>query len=410
MHCPVPLLLVPLAASPSTQDWARFRGPDGGGDARHVALPELGADSIRWAIHLPGSGSSSPVVLGDRLVVTCMVEGQRTILAYHLGEGEPDLEWSHAEPVAEHSQHRFNSYASATPALDEDGVYVVAADGGWTVALALDHEGQVMWRRELGEQKARHGGGASPVVHDGVLVVAHDDENGAGSFLLGLDTASGEERWRRPRESVRAAYATPCLRTGPAGPELVFASTAHGLTAVDPTTGELRWEIADLFEERVVASPVAVGSIVFAVAGKGGGGIEAAAVEAPASEDDEARVLWRTARNLPYVPTPLAVDGDLVLWSDGGIVSRLRASDGRELWRERLTDSTYASPIRVGEAVVGVSRSGEVLAFAASGPFERLGSLDLGEESDATPAVAQGLLLLRTRTGVLALGQPEETQ
>lgn len=392
----LPLL---LAGSAGAQAWSAFRGADGG-RAPALELPdELKTDAAAWRVELPGAGNSSPVLWKERVFLTSLApEGDARLVSCHATRNGETL-WTTALPFASFSTHRLNGFVTSTPALDAEHVYVVGPDGDRLRVHALDHAGEVQWTRELGPYRARHGGGASPLVVGDRLVVSGDSE-AETSFLVGLDTRTGLEIWRRPRTSSRAAFATPVLLS----PESVlFASTSHGLTCLDPATGALQWELTDLFEQRVVATPVVADDLVLLFAGKGGGGTESAAVKLPFTEtggepgsDAEPRLEYRLRRSLPYVPTPVARDGLVFLLSDAGIASAVQGYSGEVLWSERLGGEFFGSPVLAGDRAYVLTKGGELVVFAAGREFAALGRVDLGEPSNATPAIADGVLYLRT--------------
>ena len=109
-------------------------------------------------------------------------------------------------------------------------------------------------------------------------------------------------------------------------------------------------------------------------------------------------------RSIPLVPTPLVKDGRLFLWTDDGVVSSLRLADGQVIWRERVGGSYFGSPVCVNNRLYCLSKGGEVVVVAASNKFEVLARVPLGEPSFATPAVAEGVMYLRTRSHLFSLG------
>ena len=197
------------------------------------------------------------------------------------------------------------------------------------------------------------------------------------------------------------------LDAGGEQPQAIFASTAHGITSLDPRTGELHWEFDAGFETRCVAVPVRIGDLLFVSAGTGGGGKESVVLRLPGEEGGEPELAYKLRRALPYVPTAIAVDDLLILWSDGGIVSCVQAEDGKELWRERLDGRFFGSPVLISGRLYAMSMGGELVVLAAGPEFEVLARIDLGEPSQATPAVASGTLFLRTERHVLAVGGGE---
>ncbi len=405
--CMTTLLAVatPIAtADEGTDRWTHFRGNDGAGVSDAQTIPTtFTAKDYNWRVELAGKGHSSPVVFGDRVFLTCVdAEAQKRYVVCHRTSDGKEL-WRAADPFEPHSQHRLNSFASATPAVDDAQVYVAWTNGADLVALALDHDGGEVWKKKIGRHQARHGSGASPVVVGDTLIVANDNE-GEESSILGLDRKTGATRWKVPRTTTRAAFSTPTVhRRGDGTAEVLLASTSHGLTSVDAATGKVLWEVGGLFTKRCVASPVVAGDIVFVTAGTGGGGKESAAVAFP-SGDAPAAVRYKIDRGLPYVPTGVVRDDLLFLWADGGIVSCFDAATGATIWQERIAGQYFASPIRVGDSILCVSTEGKLETVAAGREFAHLGTVDLGEPSNATPAVAGGTLYVRTLTHMISVG------
>ena len=410
-------------AEAGQEEWARFRGPNGTGvsDAATVPVKWTG-DDYNWKIALPGVGHGSPVVWGGRVLLTCgePETAGRTILCLDAAGGR--TVWRRDYPSESYRHHRHNSYATATPAVDADGVIVTWTTPREVVLLALDHSGRETWRRGLGPFVGVHGSGTSPVIVADVVVLANDQESPelmarilgregptappGKSFLIALDRKTGQTRWQVPRRTALAAYSTPCVRRPDGGrPELIFTSTAHGVTAVDLGTGKVNWEIDDVFRDRCVGSPVLASGLVIAGYGHGSRGTRYVAVR-PGSppEDPEPAVVYDVTKSVPLVPTPLVKDGRLFLWGDDGVVTCLRASTGEVIWRERVGGAFYGSPVCVDDRLYCTARNGDVVVLAASEKFELLARVPLGEPSFATPAVSAGVMYLRTYSHLFSLG------
>lgn len=423
-HWPVSLLALLLGGTvASGQDWPRFRGPDGAGLAGDAAVPVRWTDEdYHWRVNLPGPGHSSPVVWGNRIYVTCgdPETARRIVLCLDTAHGR--TLWSREYPSKPHRMHRENSYATATPAADAGGVVVAWSTPEEFVLLALDPEGRERWRRDLGPFVSAHGSGASPVIVGDLVVQANDQEDLAlmaaylpkgtplgppgKSFLIALDRGTGETRWQVPRRTALAAYSTPCLRRPKEGrPELVFSSTAHGLTGVDAATGRINWEVTGLFPDRCVGSPASGDGMVLASFGFGARGHRLAVVRPAATpEGGAAKLAYDVTASVPLVPTPLVKDGRAFLWGDDGVVTCLRVSTGEVVWRERAGGKFFGSPVAVGDRLYCIDREGRVVVLAASDRYEVLGRVPLGEPSCATPAVSGGVMYLRTLTRLYSIG------
>ena len=389
------VLALTLTSSALAQgEWTRFRGPDGTGIGKAQGLPvTFTADDYAWQVRLPARGHSSPVVWGDRIFVTCSrdKEGVRYVVCLDAANGK--TRWTWEDKFAVYRHHGLNSFAASTPAADAQRVYVSWVSGQTAVALALDHEGEPLWRRELGHFSGRHGAGASPIVL-GDLVVVGKDHRGRDGFLVGLDSATGETRWKCGRGSKGVSYITPTVyRPEGMPPELIFASVAHGITSVDPTSGKVNWEVGGLFKQKSVASPVVAGDVVFVSAGRGGRGTESAAVR---SSDGKAEVLYRLKEELPYVPTPIVVDGHLFIWSDHGVVTCVKPESGEVVWRKRLGGKFFSSPVCVEGRLYCPSRKGKMVVIEAASTYKLLGRSQLPEGTHATPAIANNAMYIRT--------------
>ena len=259
-----------------------------------------------------------------------------------------------------------------------------------------------MWHADLGPFTGDHGFGATPAVCRDLVIVPNDQEG--TSFVVALDSASGREVWRLPRESsAKTGYATPLvLDRGDDAPVVVLASMAHGLTGIDPLTGRVCWE-RRCFPRRTVSSPVCAGAVVMGTCGEGGGDNALVAVRLPAARGvDPARaiepeVAYALDRgSAPYVPLPLCVGERLYLWGDRGVVTCVNAASGDLLWRGRVGGGYAASPIALGDTVLNVSAEGEVVMIREAAEFAVLGRVPLGEECRATPAVAGKRIVFRT--------------
>ncbi|HJT77747.1 MAG TPA: PQQ-binding-like beta-propeller repeat protein, partial [Gemmataceae bacterium] len=240
------LALSALAAPAAGQEWPRFRGPNGSGVSPTAVPTRWTERDFRWKVPLPGVGHSSPVLWGGRVFVTSAEEetGKRFLVCLRAEDGKQL--WSRTFPGARSAKHPDNSYASATPAVDERHVYVCWGTPEELLVVALDHDGKEAWRRDLGGFHGGHGFGASPITWDGLVIVPNDQDG--NSALFALDRNTGAVRWKVPRHS-RATYTTPCVYQPEGRPaELIFANYEHGISALDPRTGRVDWE-ADVFNK-----------------------------------------------------------------------------------------------------------------------------------------------------------------
>jgi outer membrane protein assembly factor BamB len=395
-----------LAPTSLADVWPRFRGPNGDGQSDAAGIPAEWTDAdYAWRVTLPGFGHSSPVVWNDRIFLTSANAdtAELSILCFDLATG--DQLWERRLAGGPHVMHRVNSFATSTPAVDADHIYVARKVGETVMLAALTHDGHDVWQRPTANLAEPHGFGTSPIVVGDVVCMTNDTEKAADSVIYGVDRRTGDELWRKPVGAGKTSYSTPCQWKSPEGKTLILMSTmGAGLTAYDPATGDIAWNaLAGDLPDRSVSSPVLVGDLALVSCGAGNNGLRliAARLASATSPPSEA---YRLEQNIPNVPTPV-VAGDLVfLWHDRGVVTCIDGPTGKVHWRERIGGNFHCSPLHIGDRVYCISLTGEVVVLAAKDDYELVARFELGEPVVATPAVADGHLLIRTDRSLLCVG------
>jgi len=384
--------------------WSRFRGPNGSGVCDLYEFPtEIGAESIAWHISLEGSGHASPVAQNGRIfVASANGETGQQILAAYSTQGA-NLMWRQSLPGKVFPKHAFNSFASSTPALDGDRVYYAWATPENLRIVAMRQEtGEIIWNKDLGPFVSQHGFGASPIVY-GDMVILPNEQDGE-SFIIALDRETGAVRWKTPRKSEKAAYSTPTILTlAGAKDQLILTSWAHGVASLDPQSGSPLWELP-VFHNRTVGSPLVVGDLIVASSGEGGIGREMFVVRAGIPETRrKPEIHYEIRGSLPYVTTPVAYKGFLYLLFDKGIIICQHLKNGNIVWKERIPGEYFSSPLVLGGKLYCLSRSGTLVILSTGEKYRLLGQHEFGESTHATPAVADGLLFVRTLSHLFAI-------
>jgi outer membrane protein assembly factor BamB len=396
-------LLTTLAHS---EDWTRFRGPNGSGVGEATVPLKWTEKDFNWKVRLPGSGHSSPVISGERIFLTCDDgAGRLTVVCLHTADGR--TLWKREFTPGTYAMHPRNAVASASPTVDSERVYVCWASPKQGFAVALDHDGKTVWQTELGAYPSQHGFGVSPIVHDG-LVVVHYQPDGDGA-LVALDAPTGKVRWKLPRHGKNATYSTPCVLKLPGQPaELIVTNWQQGVTAVDPGKGAVTWEARvfdPAYRQRAIPSPVVAGDLVLGISGFNEGAKRLVAVRpADPVKGQEAKEVWRLEEAVPQMATPLVKGQRVFVCTEQGFGTWLRADTGEVLWKKRIGSPCYASPICVGDRLYCVAADGKVIILAAADRYERLAENTLDEETQATPALAGGRMYFRTRSHLMSLG------
>jgi outer membrane protein assembly factor BamB len=398
--------------------WPQFRGLHGLGVATGGVLPDQWTENdYRWTIDLPGMGIGSFAVHQNHvyLVNAEPDKNSRSVLALDLTSGK--IVWQLAFPLSPHPLHARNTFASSTPVVDDRAVYFAWADPEQISVMAISHDGKVLWKRTLGRWQSEHGFATSPTLLDGRLFLLNsqqgeqlDPGQQAGqSSMLSLDPSTGNTIWESPLTTKRVCYGVPALRIASDGSQQVVAATdGDGLFGLDFATGKMLWQNR-VFTARCVSCPLVMGDLVIGSAGSGNGGNHLVAVRPPDSHADaqgvmEAPEVYRMKKFAPYVPTSAVVGKRLLMIDDKGIASSVDGMSGDLEWSERIGGNYSASPIVVGEKMLVIDLDGQAHVLGTGERLEVLGKIDLGGPVQATPAYAQGCLLLRIGNRVCCLG------
>ena len=394
-------------------NWPQFRGPGGLGVSEEQGLPAEWSSSqnIVWKTPLPGPGGSSPIVWGDRVYVTCYSgygvsmeqPGEMSNLVRHLlaiDRRSGEVLWDRAVPAALPEQpfggfQALHGYASSTPATDGERIYVFF---GRTGVLAFDTQGQELWRTEVGTRTHNWGSATSPVLHGDLVIVNASVESGS---LVALHRQDGRVVWRGGE--IRAAWNTPLLLEGGAGPELVV-SVQGRLLGFDPAAGQQLWQAAGI-QDYVCPSVVAFDGAVFAIGGRNKPGL---AVQSGGR--GEVSALWTIDKG-SNVSSPVYYKGHLYWAHEGqGIVYCVDAASGTLVYEQRLNPGPgriYASAVAADDKIYYVSRENGTYVVAA-GPSYRLLAHNRLEDDPSTcngsPAICEGQILLRSNQYLYCIG------
>ena len=420
-------LLSACVATLAHGDWPRLRGPNGDGIAEGKApLTWSATQNIQWKAVLPGPGSSSPIVVGDRVFVTCWSghgdgsNGPLENLKRHLvclNKADGKLLWDKAVPAAMPEDEAGgmlmeHGYASSTPVSDGTSVFVFFGKSG---AFAFDLEGQQLWQVPLGTRSNPKGWGsaASPILHKETVIVTAYDEGGA---MVALDKKTGKEVWRAPAEGLNTVYTTPLV----AGGDLLLPVQGE-LWGLNPDTGKLRWYSTYAMSGNVSPAVSVADGVVFVTGGYPTQG--SAAIKPTGGKGDITgkASLWNT-KSASYVPSPIYYQGHLYVINDGGFALCLDAKTGDEVYRERVMESTsgsgggrrgggkpfYASPVLVDGKLYCPSRKNGTFVLAAKPTYELLARNVIewdDSQVNASPAVDGNKLYLRSDKALYCIGE-----
>ncbi len=423
-----PLLILMLIFAPSypglapAQDWPQFRGPQGNGVLENLEHPSNWGtdDNIAWSIDMPGGGLSSPIVVGDRIIVTTAIgvkppvsfaEGVRDmrpklpttpvkfhVLCLKLKDGSKLWEKTIIEKKPAYPIHGSNSYATESPATDGKHIFVYFAAVGTVVALDL--EGNKIWEKSIGSFPTGNGFGTGSSITTGGGNVFVQCDNDESSFVVAFDAKTGEQVWRKER-SGRTSWATPLYWKTDKRTELVTCGSGF-VTSYDPKTGEELWTMSDIGMS-FSASPAADKQrIYFGNSGPRSNGplvAVSSGMNGKQQFSDDASIEgldWAKMQAGPGMSSPVSVGGYVYIPSRG-ILTCYSANDGSVAYKKRLAlGSTVASLWAAGDQVFLLDESGKTIAIQVGPEMKILATNQI--ENDlfwSTPAISGKSLLIR---------------
>ncbi len=408
----VALVLALGASCATSQDhaWPDYRGPRRDGHSDAVGLPVEWSESrnIAWKTEIHGRAWSSPVVADDEVWLTsATADGKELfVLCVDVASGEVGFDEKLFEVDEPQYCHPFNSYASPSPVIDGGQVYVTFGAPG---TACLDRASkEPVWRRTDLVCNHFRGAGSSPLAYEDLLILTMDGSD--DQYVIALDKATGETRWKTPRSpglaalprDFRKAYSTPIVVDVDGAPRLI-SSGAEATVGYDPETGEASWEVRHSGFS-MAARPLAGGGLVFLNTGFTRPRL--LAVRAYGEGDvTDTDVVWTCRRAVPKMSSALLVDGSIYMVNDGGIATCLDASTGKRRWYKRIGGEHCASPVFAGGRIYFFDRDGRTVVIAPGDKFEKLAINELDEGFMASPAVLGDAFILRTATHLYRIGE-----
>jgi outer membrane protein assembly factor BamB len=426
--------------------WPAFRGANASGVADgQGAVAEFDiatGRNVRWKTPIPGIAVSSPIVWGDRVFVTTAVgsNADKTFRTGLYGDVKP------VEDVSTHTwkvyaldrrsgavvwerdaftgtpkvkRHPKSSLASSTPATD--GKHVVAVFGSIGLLVCYDVNGKKLWQRDIGvidsgwffDPTYQWGHSSSPVIHDTHVIVQADQQK--GSYIAAFDLATGKPAWRTERSEEIPTWGTPTVVSGQRGDELVTNGTK--IRGYDPRTGKLLWTLGPN-SEVTVGTPVAGKDVIYVTGGyppvrpvyavKPGGTGD---ISLPKGQTASTTIAWSNDREGTYIPTPLLYRDILYTLNNNGVLTAYNAGSGERLYRARVGGggAFSASPVAADGRLYFANEDGDVYVAKAGTEYVELGKYSLNEVIMATPAISDGVMVVRTLGHVYGIGSPVTT-
>jgi outer membrane protein assembly factor BamB len=416
-------------------NWPQFRGPGSTGVVDDPALPDKWSktENVLWTADVPGTGWSSPIVWGGKIFVTSVVStgapeapkkglymgGERkppsdehryVVYAYDFKTGK--LLWEHeAHRGVPGARHLKNTYASETPVTDGERVYARFGNVG---LFCYDMNGKLLWSHPTAAAATRYGWGtaASPVLHQNRIYLV--DDNDSHSYLEALDKKTGASVWKVDREEG-SNWATPYIWEHDGKTEIVTPGTKR-VRSYD-LDGKLLWEFGGM-SSIVIPTPFAAHGLLYVTSGYVGDQIKPVFAIKPGAKGDltlakgetsNAGIAWYLSKEGPYNPSPIVYGDYYYTLLDFGFFTCHDARTGKEVYgKQRMSPESgafTASPWASNGKIFLMSEDGDTFVIAAGPEYKLLGKNSLDEMTMATPAIAQGSLVIRTASKLYRIGK-----
>jgi outer membrane protein assembly factor BamB len=387
-------------------DWPQWRGPAGNGiaDGHDLAVHWSTTQNIIWRVELPGWGTSSPVVFGDRVFVTSELtqQGAKSLLTLCYDRMSGRELWRHDFGLGvDQRTHEKSNLAANTPAVTADAVFVSFANAS---SARYSHDGNLQWVTRyiprFGDPEMAWGYCPSPVVLDDSVLFPWDHHTGP-CYLIGLDKQTGEIAWKKDRP-IGTAHATPLLVEHHDQSDILVPGK-HRLTAFDARTHKQLWQYgegAGPYNGEIIVSPVYGDGVVFLQLWRQSRihAVRLNGVSQPPTQ------LWISDKPGPVEPSLLYYRSLLYAWMDNGVLVCFDGQTGKAHYRQRLGGNCNSSPVAANGRIYISNNDGTTFVVQAGPEFRLLASNMLGERITASPAITSNWLILRTDSQLFCIG------
>ncbi len=388
------------SAAGENSDWPQWRGPAASGVAAAGQSPPLkwsATENVIWKASIPGRGHSSPIVVGDRVIVQTAEEDReiQAVLCYDRQTGSLRWRTDVHQGGLERKGNKKSTQASSTAAWDGGRLLVNFLNGGAIYTTALDLDGKQLWQTKVSNFQTHQGFGSSPTLFGPLTYIATDSKS--GGVVAALERATGKVAWQAQRPMLPNYASASVLRV--AGRDQLIIHGCDVVASFDPTSGKKLWEVPGPTTE-CVTTLVTDGERVFV-----SGGYPKKHVQAIAA-DGSGMTAWENTASV-YVPSMIVHRGHLFAMQDTGIATCWKCDTGQERWKQRLGGTFTASLVLVGESLFATNESGQTFIFKADPEkFQLVGENRLGDEAYATPAICGSRIY--TRVVEKSSGQRQE--
>ncbi len=422
----------------NAQNWPSFRGPNASGVIEGSKPPITWdvekAQNVLWRTAIPGLSHASPIVWDNNIFVITAISSdskagfqakdrgiglanddvKHTWMIYALDKRSGKILWTDKpyEGVPRAKRHVKATQANSTPVTD--GRYVVALFGSEGLA-AYDMKGKLLWKQDLGvlnpglwdDKESSWGHSSSPIIYRDLVIVQADGHK--QSFIAAFNLKDGKQAWRVERNEI-TSWTTPTIYQGKDRTELI-ANGGRYIRGYDPLTGKELWRFSDNDTQVKMQAPLIAHDLIYITGGYPPGRAmyafrpgAAGDISLKSAEEKNTFLAWTSSKGSPYTPTPIIYGDVLYVIADNGVLSTYDAKTGALIYQQRLPSTFSASPVAADGRLYLASEDGDVFVVKAGRQYELLSRNTMGQPLMATPALSQGMLIVRGENAIYALG------
>ncbi|HLA10998.1 MAG TPA: PQQ-binding-like beta-propeller repeat protein [Pyrinomonadaceae bacterium] len=430
-------LLVPLTVN--AQNWPSFRGPDASGVGEGTKPPTTWdvekEQNVLWQTGIPGLSHSSPIIWGERIFVITAISSdskvgfnakargiglanddvKHTWMIYAIDKQTGRMIWERKayEGVPRAKRHVKATQANSTPVTN--GRYLVALFGSEGLAC-YDIDGRLLWKKDLGvlnpglwdDRSSSWGHASSPIIYRDLVIVQADGHT--QSFIAAFNLKDGKQVWRVERAEI-TSWTTPTIYKGKNRTELI-ANGGRYIRGYDPLTGKELWRFSDKDTQVKMQAPQVAHDLIYITGGYPPGRAMYAFrpgaigdISLKSGEEKNEFIAWSAGNGSPYTPTPIVYGELFYVLADNGVLSAYEAKTGERIYQERLPSSFSASPVAADGRLYLASEDGDIFVVKAGRQYELLAKNTMDQPLMATPAMSQGMLIVRGENTIHAIGE-----
>ena len=373
-----------------------FRGPFGNGNSWHKQIPTSwdGAKgkNVIWKVKVPKPGFNSPVIWGDKIFLAGADANSRVVYCFDMTTGK--ILWQQAannikgSPSSAPKVTNDTGLSASTVVVDGQHVFAIFANGD---LIAFDMEGKRLWAKNLGLPDNHYGHASSLIALKDKVFIQFDTNK--GGRLIALNSSTGAPVWDTKRAS-KISWSSPVLMPSNNGTLLVTTSNPF-VAAYNTETGKEVWSVECLSGE-VAPSATYGGGLVFAA--------QENAKLVAIQPGSPAKILWEGDEYLPEVSSPVVSNNLLFICTSFGVMACYDAKTGKKNWENEFGTGFYSSPVVVEGKLYAIDMKGKMHIVKVSKEKKIIGEPTLGEKAVATPAFADGKIILRGSQYLYCIG------